>query len=90
MFPSFKHILNFGNIKGTAYLFEKKGDLLPMHNHVDSNAHITIVSRGSFKVSGKTFTAFKMDAGDIQDWKPETFHEFESLEDNSQLVNLTK
>ena len=84
-------LLEFGKIRLISQTFENVGDILPMHNHLNdpTYTHITIVSKGSFIMRGKGWekTVF---AGDIIDWQPEIFHEFESLEVNSKLANITK
>lgn len=81
--------LKFGKIEGFDYLFEKEGDLLPMHDHVKGGAHISIASKGSFICTGD-FPTFVMNTGDIINWKAETAHQFEAEKDDSRLVNLTK
>lgn len=84
-------VLEFGNLRLTSQTFENAGDILPMHNHANdpTYTHITVISRGSFLVRGKGWEKTAV-AGDIIDWEPEIFHEFESLEPNSKLANIAK
>ena len=84
-------LLEFGKIRLNSQTYENIGDTLPMHNHLNDPAytHITIVSRGSFIMRGNGWEKTVI-AGDIIDWQPEIFHEFESLEPNSKLANITK
>ena len=81
----------FGILKGTAYDFEVKGDVLPMHWHSAENVHITVVAKGSFKAHGPDGTWEKtLTSGNIVDWQPFQQHEFIALEDNSRIVNIVK
>jgi quercetin dioxygenase-like cupin family protein len=83
--------VTFGNLKGTVYDFEVKGDVLPMHWHAPENTHITIVGRGSFKAHGPEGTWEKvLNTGDVVDWQAYQQHEFIALEDKSRLVNIVK
>ena len=81
--------LSFGKLTGTVYDFVLADDVLEKHQHDEETVHITIVARGSFKISGtgwqKTVTA-----GDVIDWRPNDPHEFIALEDNSRIVNIVK
>jgi quercetin dioxygenase-like cupin family protein len=81
--------LSAGSINGVIYDFEKTGDLLPMHTHDENSVHITIVARGSIKVSGHGWERIAK-SGAILDFKPHQPHEFIALEDNTRLVNITK
>ena len=78
-----------GNLRGTIYDFENKGDVLPTHNHGYSDVHISIVSRGSFRTWGKSFDT-TLPTGTVLDWEPGTEHGFEALEPNSRLINIIK
>jgi quercetin dioxygenase-like cupin family protein len=83
--------VTFGNLKGTVYDFEVKGDVLPMHWHAPENTHISIVGRGSFKAHGPEGTWEKtLNTGDVVDWQAYQQHEFIALEDKSRLVNIVK
>jgi quercetin dioxygenase-like cupin family protein len=81
--------LAIGSINGVIYDFEKAGDILPMHNHDETTVHITIVARGSIKVTGHGWERIS-NAGAVLDFKPNQPHEFEALEDNSRIVNIIK
>ena len=78
-----------GKLSGTVYTFEKAGDALPMHTHVDGNAHITIVARGAIKAHGNEWEA-EYSAGAVIDFPTNQSHEFIALEDNSRIVNIIK
>jgi len=78
-----------GKIAGAVYDAEFANDVLPMHSHDDKTIHITIVSRGSFKVRGSGWEIVSK-AGDIIDWLPGQSHEFIALEPNSRFVNIIK
>jgi quercetin dioxygenase-like cupin family protein len=79
----------FGKLAGTAYDFPVSGDVLPMHQHGESDVHITVVARGSFRAHGNGWERI-LKAGDVADWQPHDPHEFVALEDNSRIVNIIK
>lgn len=79
----------FGRLQGTIYDFEFVGDKLPMHNHSESDVHITVVTKGSFLVRGNGWEQ-KIEKGNLIDWQPNQPHEFEALEDESRVVNIVK
>jgi quercetin dioxygenase-like cupin family protein len=81
--------LEIGNLLGAIYTFEQAGDTLPMHNHFEGNAHITIVARGRVKIHGDNWEMEK-EAGSVIDFPPNQSHEFIALEDNSRIVNIIK
>jgi quercetin dioxygenase-like cupin family protein len=81
--------LSLGDLRGTIYDFQSVGDVLPQHSHDESNVHISIVSRGSFRVWGLDFDQ-TLACGTVLDWAPHTQHGFEALEANSRLVNILK
>jgi quercetin dioxygenase-like cupin family protein len=81
--------LSAGSIVGTIYTFEKAGDVLPMHTHVEGTAHITIVARGKIKAHGNNWSA-EYGEGTVVDFPPNQEHEFIALEDNSRIVNIQK
>jgi len=81
--------LNAGKLAGMVYTFELAGDVLPMHIHVDGNAHITIVARGSVRAHGNNWSA-EYGAGTVVDFPSDQSHEFIALEDNSRIVNIIK
>jgi len=78
-----------GNITGTIYDFEVVGDVLPNHVHDDSTAHITIVARGSIKVTGDGWQQ-NWEAGRVAEIKSFQSHEFEALENNTRVINIRK
>jgi len=81
--------LSAANLSGTIYDFEVAGDVLPMHDHDETNAHITVVARGSVKASGEGWERiFK--SGAIIDFPANQPHEFVALEDKTRIVNITK
>jgi quercetin dioxygenase-like cupin family protein len=81
--------IQFGSVSGTIYSFEKIGDVLPMHTHVNGNAHITIVARGKIKAHGVGWEK-ELSAGAVVDFPSNQPHEFIALEDNSRIVNIVK
>jgi hypothetical protein len=81
----------FKNIKTVSYVFENVGDILPMHNHeaTPETEHISIVARGSFKVSGAGWEQ-NVFCGALIDFTVDQWHEFEALEPNSKIINVLK
>jgi len=78
-----------GELSGTIYDFEVAGDVLPMHNHDETNAHITVVARGSVKASGEGWEkVFK--SGAVIDFPANQPHEFVALQPNTRIVNIVK
>jgi len=78
-----------GELSGTIYDFEVVGDVLPMHNHDETNAHITVVARGSVKASGEGWKkVFK--SGAVIDFPANQPHEFVALQPNTRIVNIVK
>jgi len=81
--------LSAANLTGVIYDFEVVGDVLPMHTHDETNAHITVVARGSVKASGEGWErVFK--SGAVIDFPANQPHEFVALEDKTKIVNITK
>ena len=78
-----------GKLVGTIYTFEKAGDALPMHTHLEGAEHITIVARGKVKVHGSGWEMEKS-AGAVIDFPANQEHEFIALENNSRIVNIQK
>jgi quercetin dioxygenase-like cupin family protein len=78
-----------GRLQFNIYDFEKIGDVLPMHSHPEGQTHISIVSRGSFKVHGPDYEGIHSE-GAVIDFEPEQAHEFTALEDNSRVINVVK
>jgi len=81
--------LSAGKLSGTVYTFEKAGDVLPMHTHIEGDAHITIVARGKIRAHGNEWEA-EYSAGAVIDFPSNQSHEFVALEDNSRVVNIIK
>lgn len=80
---------NLGDLRGGMYDFEKAGDLLPNHNHTDSDVHITIVARGRIKAYGKTWSQEAI-AGQLINFNANEPHEIMALEDNTRIFNIVK
>ena len=73
----------------TIFDFENEGDTLPLHNHSEGDAHITIVARGSVKAHGNGWERV-LKSGAVIDFPPNQEHQFIALEDNTRIVNITK
>lgn len=84
----FKPLL-LGKLVGTIYDFPEIGDVLPMHNHTETDVHISVVAKGSFRAHGNGWSR-TVNAGDVLDWRPDDPHEFVALEASSRLVNIVK
>ncbi len=81
--------VSFGKLNGAIFDFEQVNDVLPMHDHTESDIHITIVARGSFRAYGDGWER-EFKAGDVIDWKVGQRHELIALEPNSRFVNIVK
>ena len=81
--------IHFGSLNGTIYDYPKAGDVLPMHTHDETNNHISVVAKGSFKAHGNGWEKVLV-CGNVIDWPANQPHEFIALEDNSRLVNIVK
>lgn len=81
--------ITFGKLNGTIYDAPDVNDILPMHSHGESDIHITIIARGSFKVHGNGWEMVAK-AGDVLDWRVGQAHELIALEPNSRFVNIIK
>jgi quercetin dioxygenase-like cupin family protein len=81
--------VQFGQLRGTVFDFEKIGDILPLHTHDDANVHITIVARGRVKAYSHDWE-MTLEAGAVVDFLPNQPHEFMALEDGTRIVNLIK
>lgn len=71
------------------YDFEFAGDVLPMHTHDKSSAHITIVANGELKVMGNGWEKI-LTSGMVIDFPENQHHEFVSTKDNSRIINILK
>lgn len=78
-----------GKLQGIIYDFPNSDDILPMHQHDEETIHITVVSRGSFKIRGEGWERI-VGSGAVLDWRPNDPHEFIALEPNSRIVNIVK
>lgn len=81
--------LEYGNLKGMLYDFEKAGDILPKHIHTENDVHITIVARGKLKAYSHDWE-IEASAGQIIDFRPGEPHELKALEDNTRIINVVK
>jgi len=81
--------LQLGKLNGTVFDFPEINDTLAMHKHTETDVHITIVARGSFRVHGEGYDIISK-AGDVLDWDVNQLHEFIALEPNSRIVNIIK
>lgn len=79
----------FNDLSILIYSFPKKDDILPKHKHDSDMVHITIVTNGSFKVSGP-WGEIVAKPGQILDWAVGQEHELIALEDNSKFINILK
>jgi quercetin dioxygenase-like cupin family protein len=84
-----RKLLNVDSIRGAIFYFPEVGDILPLHTHDETNAHITICARGRLRVFSNQFE-LEISAGEIWDWEPHVWHGFEALEPNSRIFNITK
>jgi len=81
--------LDFGDLHGTMFDFEKSGDILPKHNHDEGTVHITIVARGKLKAYSHDWEKEAV-AGQLMDFRPNEPHELMALEDNTRIFNIIK
>jgi quercetin dioxygenase-like cupin family protein len=81
--------LAIGKLTGTIYDFDEAGDELPRHVHGEHDIHITIVARGSVKISGDGWETVA-NTGAVLDWDVGVYHGFVALEPNTRLVNIVK
>jgi quercetin dioxygenase-like cupin family protein len=82
-------LTGMGDIKGSIYDFEKAGDVLEKHTHDETNAHITIVAKGSIKAYSHDWELV-IPAGKVANFAPNQPHEFMALEDDTRIVNILK
>ncbi len=86
---SVEYLQNCGDIAGAMYTFEKSGDVIPKHNHSESDAHITIVARGRIKVYSHDWE-IEATAGQMLNFRAGEPHEFMALEDNTRIFSIIK
>ena len=82
-------LLDFGDLHGTMFDFEKSGDILPKHNHDENTVHITIVAKGKLKAYSHDWEKEAV-AGQLLDFRPNEPHELMALEDNTRIFNIVK
>lgn len=83
--------VQFGDLAGTVFFYEKEGDMLPVHTHNEANNHITVVSVGSFRCTGNSAIEGKIiTQGMVVDWPPNQPHGFIALSDGAKMVQLNK
>lgn len=82
-------VKSFGDLRCTTYDFEVTGDVLPMHTHDESTAHITIVTRGKIKAYADGWEREAV-AGQILDFNADQPHELMALENETRVVNIVK
>lgn len=81
---------SFGEIRLVKYIFEKKGDVLPLHSHSKETQHITIVVKGSVHLSGPSLNK-KLKQGEVYDYlDAEQTHQITALKDNTIILNIPK
>jgi len=80
---------NLGDIRGAIFDFEKVGDILPKHVHLEDDVHITIVARGKIKAYSHDWEQTAI-AGQILNFVPGQPHELMALEDNTRIFNILK
>jgi quercetin dioxygenase-like cupin family protein len=81
--------LVIGGLTGSTYTFADVGDELPLHDHDEATAHISIITRGRFTVSGPGWSKVK-GPGPIDDFPPGHPHQFTALEAGSVVVNILR
>jgi quercetin dioxygenase-like cupin family protein len=82
--------MKLGDLVVSVYDFKLKGDVLPMHSHDESSAHISICARGGFVCLHEGGKAIPLPCGAVLDSENVVTHEFEATEDDSRLVNIIK
>lgn len=78
-----------GALTGMLYTFAAAGDVLPLHDHDTATAHISVVTRGAFKVSGPGWSQTAT-PGPVLSFDPGQPHEFEATEADSRVLNIIK
>ena len=83
-------LYQIGNLFGTHYFFPKKGDGLPMHDHIEETKHNVMVLNGSCEVHGlERKWAFVLKQGAVFHFADEHYpHEIVALEDKTTIINL--
>jgi quercetin dioxygenase-like cupin family protein len=84
-----KPLENVGDLQGSIYDFEFKGDTLPSHVHTEDDVHITIVARGKLKAHSYNWEQIA-EAGQVLNFVPRQPHELVAMEDNTRVINIMK
>lgn len=84
-----KPLTDCGDLRGSIYDFEKVGDVLPKHNHDETNVHITIVARGKLKAYSHDWE-LEATPGQVLNFRAGEPHELMALEDNTRIINIIK
>jgi quercetin dioxygenase-like cupin family protein len=80
-----------GKLRLTVYYYERAGDELPEHVHDDTNNHITVVSVGSFRVTGDPKIAGTiLTQGMVVDWPAGQPHGFVAMSDGCRMIQIPK
>jgi quercetin dioxygenase-like cupin family protein len=78
-----------GDLRGLRYRFDI-GEGLPMHEHDESTAHITIVASGSIRVHGPAIEPEIIKAGEAIDFEVDSPHEIMAEENDTIIFNIVK
>ena len=78
-----------GDLNGTIYDFQFVNDILPEHEHDETNVHVTVVCRGKIKAYNKIWSQEAV-AGQIINFKVGEPHEIMALENNTRIINIVK
>lgn len=81
--------IEFGDLRGAMYTFERAGDVLPKHVHDESTDHITIVARGRVKAMSHDWSQTAI-AGQLINFRVGEPHEIVALDDNTRIFNILK
>lgn len=84
-----------GALRGVLYVFENAGDVLPLHDHEPEAAHITVITRGEFTVtgpgaSGEPGWSKVRGPGPILSFDAGQPHEFAANVPDSRILNIVK
>ena len=75
--------------------FAHIGDILPMHTHDETTAHVTIVARGQIEMrTAKTLDGesetHQLKEGYLVDTPPGIYHEFIAKTDGARIFNMIR
>lgn len=74
---------SYGVVGGTRYIFERRGEGLPMHSHAPEGEHNVIVLRGAVAINGQLRVVAPALISDL----PKR-HEIAALVDGTEILNL--